>query len=60
MSKRVCLKRIIDEAKEAMGVWGKAPSRWEIFCNFFEKTSYLNAIGSQFARFYNHFKELDF
>ena len=47
-------------SKEAMGAGGEAPSRWEIFCNSLGKTSYFNAIGSQFTRVYNHFKKLDF
>ena len=43
----------------AMGVWGKAPSRWAIFVSFWKK-SYFNPIGSHFARVYSHLKELDF
>ena len=43
-----------------MGAGGEAPSLWEIFCNSLGKTSYFNAIGSQFTRVYNHFKEVDF
>ena len=42
------------------GSGGEALSRWEIFCNFFGKTCYFNAIRTQLARVYNHFKELDF
>ena len=33
MSKLVCLKRIIDGGlRRLWGSWGKAASRWEIFC----------------------------
>ena len=61
MSKLVCLKRIIDGGvRRLWGSGGKAPSCWEILCNFLEKTGYCNAIGSQFACVYNHFKELEF
>ena len=31
------------------GVWGRIPSCWAIFCNFFGKKSYFNAIESHFA-----------
>ena len=55
------LKLIIDGGPRRLwGAGGEAPSRWEIVCNFWEKTSYFNAIESQFACVYNHFKELDF
>ena len=37
-----------------------APSRWAIFCNFFAKKSYFNAIESHFARVQSHLKKLDF
>ena len=49
-------------SREAMGgLWAKLQAAGRFFCNFLGKTSsYFNAIGSQFARVYNHFKELDF
>ena len=42
------------------GSGGEAPSRWAIFCNFLEKKSYFNAIGSHFACVQNYLKVLDF
>ena len=42
------------------GLGAKPPNRWTIFCKFFEKKSYFNAIGSYFARVPSHLKELDF
>ena len=44
----------------AMGVWGQSPQPLGDFCKFLEKKSYLNPIGSHFARVQSHFKELDF
>ena len=39
---------------------GEAPSRWAIFCNFFGKKSYFNAMWSHFAGVQSHLKALDF
>ena len=43
----------------AMGVWGQSSQSLGDFCTFLEKKSYLNPIGSHFARVHSHFKELD-
>ena len=42
------------------GIWGLSPQPLGDFCKFLEKKSYLNPIGSHFARVQSHFKELDF
>ena len=48
-------------SKEAMvGLGAKLPAAARFFVIFLEKTCYFNAFGSQFARIYNHFKELVF
>ena len=67
MSKLLQLKRVTDGAwgwspqpPEAMGVWGEAPSRWAIFCNFLEKNGYFNAIWITFRTFQSHLKEQNF
>ena len=44
-------------SKEGMGGWGRSSQPLE---NFLGKISCFDAIGSQFARVYNLFKELDF
>ena len=49
----------IPQPPVAMGVWGQSPCRWAIFVSF-RKKSYLNPVGSHFARVQSHFKELDF
>ena len=40
--------------------WGKAPSRWAIFCKFLKKMAILMPFGSHFERFQYHLKEKKF